>query len=506
MVNVIRRFQQPLLIALTVVVIIAFVILYGGPGARLDGLSKESVGKLYSRDVSPLEYRNAAKQFDVCRMLGMFDVIIPMAQNSRTMQDAVDHYAWNTLILRKEAAALGIHPTENEIAEAIRRLPAFQKDGHYDHSRYEMAMQTALLPRGISPTQFEEIIRDSLRLQAIRDAIAASSTPSKDELTTAYRRQYQKVEASAVRFSREEVSKSITVSEDDLKQTFEARKENLKTSEKRKVDVAFIAMPKVEKDGPRPEPEAIQKLADKASDLAAAVQEPGANFEEAAKRFELEVKTTAAFEAGDRLEELGNEPRISLAAFKLTQEKPFSEALGSSKGYFILRLKEVEEAKPLTFEEAKARLQESILKDRTRETLTLKASEARKKLEESLKAGKSFADAATEAALKAEAFEAFSRSESKITGADATLIQNSALDLEEGKISSPLESADGMVLVYLSKRLPIDPEDVEKQKAVLSPMLETQRTDGLLGEWIERRRLSAGLTQSANSESRPTAP
>jgi hypothetical protein len=62
------------------------------------------------------------------------------------------------------------------------------------------------------------------------------------------------------------------------------------------------------------------------------------------------------------------------------------------------------------------------------------------------------------------------------------------------------------VLVYLSKRLPIDPEDVEKQKAVLSPMLETQRTDGLLGEWIERRRLSAGLTQSANSESRPTAP
>jgi peptidyl-prolyl cis-trans isomerase D len=493
MVNLIRRFQQPLLVTLTIFVIIAFVVLYGGPGAQLDKLGADNIGKIYGRNVSTAEYRSIGRQFEITRLLGMFDLIIPLAQNARTMQEAVDNYVWNTLVLRQEAKNLGILPTETQITEAIQRMPAFQTNGQYDHGRYTNALQSALAPRGMGAEQFEELIRDSLRLQSIRDVINASSTPAPDELAAAYRKQYQKMEASVVRFSRTEMAKAVIISEEDLKTTFEARKETLKTPEKRKVELVTFPLPAVDKDGKRPEPETIQKLADKASDFSGALLEPGAKFEEVAQRFGVEVKTTGLFAPGDRVEELANQPRVSSAAFQLTVEKPVSEAVGSPKGYFVLHLLETQAARPLSLEEAKEQLTESLKSERTKETLSLKAAEAKTKIAEAIKAGKAFGEAAEASGLKAENLEAFSRSDSKLTGPDATLIQNSAADLAEGQISAPIEGAEGMLLVYLSKRLPVDAAEIDKKKEDLLPMLETQRTDGLLGEWMERQRAAAGV-------------
>ena len=49
------------------------------------------------------------------------------------------------------------------------------------------------------------------------------------------------------------------------------------------------------------------------------------------------------------------------------------------------------------------------------------------------------------------------------------------------------------LLVHVTKRLPIDPANLEKEKSNILPMLESQRTDGLLSEWVERQRAAAGL-------------
>lgn len=493
MVNLIRRFQQPLLISLTGLVIIAFVVLYGGPGAHLDKLGADNIGKIYGRNVSTAEYRSIGRQFEITRMLGMFDLIIPLAQNARTMQEAVDNYVWNTLVIRQSAKNLGLAPTETQIMEAIQRMPAFQTNGQYDHTRYTAALQTTLAPRGMGAEQFEELIRDSIRVESIRNIINTSSSPAPDELAAAYRKQYQQVEASVLRFPREEITKAITISEEDLKQAYEARKEGLKTPEKRKVEAALFPLPTVDKDGKRPDPETIQKLADRASDFAGALLEPGAKFEEIAKRFEVEVKTTGSFASGDRVEELAYQPRVSAAAFQLTPEKPFSEAVGSPKGYFVLHLKDTEAARPLSLDESKAQLTESLKSERTKETLSLKTAEAKGKIGDVMKAGKSFAEAAETIGLKAETLGVISRTDSKLKGPDANLIQNAAVDLQEGQTSAPLDGPEGMLLVHVSKRLPIDPTDIEKKKDSLVPMLETQRTDGLLGEWIERQRTLAGV-------------
>jgi peptidyl-prolyl cis-trans isomerase D len=493
MVNIFRRFQQPLLIILTVFVIVAFVVLYGGPGTRLDRLGSNKVATIYNRGVQPAEYSSIGRQFEICRMLGMFDLMIPLAQNARTMADAMDNYIWNTLVLRHEASRMGIQPSEVQVTEAIQRMPVFQTNGQYDHNRYMQAVQMALAPRGMNASHLEELVRDSIRMQTVRDVLSAGFTPAPDELEKAYASQYQKVEAAVIRLAREDVAKSVSVSDEEIKAAYETRKEGLKTPEKRKVQYVSFVLPKQEKDGPAPAAADLQKVADRADDFASALLAEGAKFADVAKRFELEVKTTGDFVLGERLAEFGNQTRVTAAAFKLAQEHPFSDTLQTEQGYTILNLVGIQPSKPLSLDEAKGQLSESLKADKVRETLALKAADVRKKVEEALKAGKTFAQAAEGAGVKTETLEPFSRSESKLTGDDASLIQNGAADLKAGQTSAPLDAPAGTLLVHVLKRQAIDPADLEKQKASLVPMLETQRVDGLLSEWIERQRSASGL-------------
>jgi hypothetical protein len=296
-----------------------------------------------------------------------------------------------------------------------------------------------------------------------------------------------------VRISKEEIAKTVSVSAEDLQSAFEARKDGLKTDEKRKVEYVHFELPKGEKEGERPSAEAMQKVVDKAADFAAAMMEQTSKIEDLAKQFEVEVKTSPMFAVGDRLQEFSNQPRVVNAAFQLTKEKPVSDIVATQQGYFVVKLLEVQDARPLSFDEAKAQLEERLKSERAREALSLKASEARGKIDEALKAGKEFTAAAAAAGLKAEVIEPFSRGDSSLKVEDASVIQNSALELKEGQMSAPLDGKDGSLIVFLSKKLPISEEDFEKQKAGLMPMLETGRVDGLLVEWIDRQRASSGL-------------
>lgn len=493
MVNLLRRFQQPVLITLTFFVIIAFVILYGGPGTRLDRLGSQHIAKIYDRNVQPAEYNAIGRMFEVCRTLGMLDVVIPLSQNARTMGEVTSNYVWNTMVLREQAREMGIQPTDNQVAEAIQKLPALQKSGQYDHERYLQMVQMVLSPRGMTSLHLEELIRDQIRLQTLRELFSASAAPAPDELEAAYARRHQKMEVGMVRILREDIAKGVSISAEEIQKAFDARKDNLKAPEKRKVQHVFFALPEKDPTATAPSAEEMQKVADKAADFSVAVMAAGAKFEDVAKQFSMEVKSSPLFAQGESVPDFANQGRVTSVAFSLSEEKPVSDPVPTDKGYYILRLEKIEGARPLTLEEATGQLTESLRSDRVRETLSLKAAEARKKIEEALKGGKTFVQAAEVAGYKADLPEPFSRSDSPLKGPDAGLIQNALTDLKEGATSQPLDSAQGTLLVHLIARKPVDPADFEEKKKELVLMLQSQRADDLLVEWVDRKRAAAGL-------------
>jgi predicted PhzF superfamily epimerase YddE/YHI9 len=110
-----------------------------------------------------------------------------------------------------------------------------------------------------------------------------------------------------------------------------------------------------------------------------------------------------------------------------------------------------------------------------------------------MKAGKSFAEAATAAGVKAEPFPAFSRREPKFDQPDAQEVMIAAIDLEPGQMSAFMPTGSGGALVQVEKREPIDDAKFEKDKTLTVMALSRGRRESVFGEWWKARRKEAGI-------------
>src|SRR3954463_5338131 len=75
MVNLIRRFQKPLLMLVAAVTIVSFVIFFNIPGARGGGFRSEKIGTISGRDFTRAQEEQASRRFEVCFALQMADLL-----------------------------------------------------------------------------------------------------------------------------------------------------------------------------------------------------------------------------------------------------------------------------------------------------------------------------------------------------------------------------------------------------------------------------------------------
>ena len=136
------------------------------------------------------------------------------------------------------------------------------------------------------------------------------------------------------------------------------------------------------------------------------VDNEGEDFEAIAKDSGYEIKKSEFFSKADPPKELSGVidslqiGKISDAAFELPEDGDSDEKLSdpyrTSDGWFLIRLDEVKESLPLTFEQAKVQVTVDLKKRMAREQMIKEANELFGQLTEKIEAGKSFADAAKE--------------------------------------------------------------------------------------------------------------
>ncbi|MDQ3623184.1 MAG: SurA N-terminal domain-containing protein [Verrucomicrobiota bacterium] len=501
MINVFRRYQQGLMIVVTVLVIIAFAWLYNDT-RMFDRIGADTVGSIYGRPVTQAEYLRESRKFDICYDLRMGEFLESMIAGSQaqTRDAATSAYVWNSLILRHEAEALGIQPTDDDVVEAIQKLPAFHTNGAFDPNKYNAFVQRGLTPRGFTPEQLEELMRDQLRLEKIKDLLGATVAPVPSEIRSAYERGYQKTELSVIRWKLDDFNKEIKIAEEDLKKRFEEQKDQLKSPEKRKVKFVAFTLPEPEKDKPLAGKErvaAMQKLADRATEFSVAMAENGASFEEVAKKFDVPVQETPEFAMTDPPPALGNSEIATQAAFSLARETPNSDVVTTDSGYYVLQLAGLAEARPLAFEEARGRLTEELTQQRAFEALSAKAKEARAKVEAEMKAGKSVADAAQAAGVKAEPFPPFSMAEQpKRDQPDAQDIVRRSQEMKVGELSDFVPTGAGGLLLHVHARPPVDETLFEKEKPLIADSLDRMQREVAFQQWLKDRRTAAGVVSA----------
>src|SRR4029077_20072428 len=153
--------------------------------------------------------------------------------------------------------------------------------------------------------------------------------------------------------------------------------------------------------------EALQKLADRATDVTQALLEKGADFKQAATKSQLSVHEAGEFTAAEPDPQLKGDPQLVATAFKLSEQEPHSDAVQVTDGFYILHLTGKTEARPLALEEAKPKIVDALKKTRTRELMSTKGAQMVQQFREAKKSGQPPEGVIEKAGVKPEKLTAF---------------------------------------------------------------------------------------------------
>jgi hypothetical protein len=468
-------------------------------------IGRDHFARIYDRNVSILEAQQFARLLSLGQALGMSDFVGTMTAGAGSNQNqATVQFIVNLLILRHEAERLGLRPSSSEVADVVRKLPAFQGESGFDINKFNDLVQNGLAPLGLSEDHIEQLVRDQISLNEIQKLLAAGVSLPKSELDENFQRGYDKLYVSVIRFRAGDFDKDVKITDEDVQKYYDAHKAELKTDEKRKVEFVQLTLSEEEKKlAGKERIEALQKLADRATDFTQALLEKGADFKQAAAKSQLPVHETGEFTATEPDPQLKVDPRLGAAAFKLSVEDPHSDAVQVADGFYILHLIGKTEARPLALEEGKPKIVEALKKTRSRELMSTKSAELVQQLREAKKSDQPVDAVIEKAGVKPEKLPAFSlideeseKSEGdrqKKQSPELLTIKDAVVLLNPGDVTDFVPSGTDGLIAILEKREPLGDAAAGDKKAAFEKRILENKERIVLIEWLRDRQQSAGL-------------
>jgi len=468
-------------------------------------IGRDHFARIYDRNVSMLEAQQIARLLSLAQALGMSDFVGTMTAGAGLNQNqAAFQFIVNLLVLRHEAERLGLRPSSSEIADVVRKLPAFQGESGFDINKFNDLVQNGLAPLGLAEEHIEQLVRDQICLSEIQKLLAAGVSLPKSELDENFQRGYDKLYVSVIRFRSTDFDKDIKINDEDVQKYYEAHKAELKTDEKRKVEFVQLTLNEKEiKLEGKERIEALQKLADRATDFTQALLEKGADFKQAAAKFQLPLHETGEFTAAEPDPQLKGDRQLGAAAFKLSPEEPHSDAVQVADGFYILYLTGKTEARPLTLEEAKPKIVDALKKTRARELMSTKGAELVQQLRETKQSGQTPEATIEKAGVKPERLPAFSLIEEESEKSEGNerrkqspellTLKDAVALLNPGDVTDFVPSGTDGLIAILEKREPLADANAGDKKAAFEKRILENKQRIVLIEWLRDRQQAAGL-------------
>jgi peptidyl-prolyl cis-trans isomerase D len=503
MMKLLRRHKDWLMIVIAILAI-PFVF-YFVQRPDYGAMRSDRFARIYDRNVSILEAQQIVRLLGLAQALGMSDFVQTLTAGAGLNQNQIAvQFIVNLLVLRHEAERLGLRPSAPEIADVVRKLPAFQGESGFDINKFSDFVQHGLGPMGLGEEHIEQLVRDELSLNEIKRLLAAGITVSKGELDENFQRGYDKFYVSVIRFRPTDFDKGVTVNDEDVQKYYDAHKAELKTDEKRKVQFVQLGLTEEQKKLTGKERiEPLQKLSDRATDFTQALLEKGADFKQVAGKFQLPVRETSEFTAAAPDPQLKIDPQLGAAAFKLSVQEPNSDPIQVADGFYILHLAGITEARSLTLDEAKPKIVDALKKSRSREVMSTKGAEVVNQLREATKSGQSLEAGIQKTGVKPEKIAPFSLIEEEKTKPegkepkneppDLAAIKDAVAFLNPGEISDFVPSGENGLIAVLEKREPSAEANAAEKKAAFEKRLLDNKQRIVFYEWLHDRQQAAGL-------------
>ena len=505
MIKILRKHRNWLMIVIAILAL-PFCIYF--VKSDVGAIRPDTFTRLYNRNITMVEARRDANLFQLASLLGISELQDGLAPGGGGKEnEKIVTFIINLIVLRHEAERLGIEPSDTEIVGAVKNFPGLQGPSGFDAAKYDQVEKNVLPALGFTDEQLRELARDGLCLKRIKEVVTSGVALPESESKSNYEQLYSRNFVSVVRMHSVDFSKDIKPADEQLKQYYEAHKGELKTEEKRKVELVRLTLTDEQKKlKDRERIDTLQKLADHANDVSQALLEKGADFHQVAGKFQLPVDSTTEFTSSAPDPKLKADPQLTPAAFKLTAQEPNSDPLQTADGFVILHLAGVVDARPLSLDEAKQKIVDQIKSQRARELATQKGRQVAEALKNALKAGKALPAALQNAGgLKPEKLEAFTLSDEneaknpaekpKNEPADMTMIKNVSAQLTPGEASDFIPWADGGFIILLEKRDPPDPAKYQQAKTTFEERYLKTAREYVFMEWLRDRQRVAGLAK-----------
>ena len=502
MIQVLRKNQRVLMLVVAVLTIVAFIFLYNT--TQLDELATIENPTIYGKALTPLAIDRQVKNYQLTLALGQFELLQKLGGTAPDEDRALTEFVWNLLVLQHQSRELGIEPTDDQVANRIKQVPIFQAGGQFDPLKYGQFVSEQLAPRGFTERQLEEVIRDSLRLEALSKIVEAPAAISEGEMQ-AMARAFQPVTAGFVRFERKQENDKIQISPEEVSSIHQQNQSAFMANETREARCVVFELPADSKLEGKEKVDALQKLANAASELTDSLAQAGASLEQlAAKAGAKIIKLTAFDRTGSPAQapsSLNSEAMADLApaAFLVPKAGSTSDVIQSGDAFYIIEVTAVNPARPLTLEEARPRIEEQLRAQKAEQIFTADATSAANALRAAVAGGKSFAEAAAAQNLKVEEIKnVVAAAES--TSPENQAIAGSTLLLKEGGISN-LEGAPwGAFVAQLQFRAPIDQMAFGARETQIRESLLRNKRDLLFMEWLRVSREAARITVPAGRQ------
>ncbi|NDY97089.1 SurA N-terminal domain-containing protein [Wenzhouxiangella limi] len=509
------------IVAIFILGLLAIPFLFFGMESYISAVPQDAVATVADEEITTTEFQSSFARHRAELRQQQGDDYDEIATNQPAARRQHLEQMIDERLLRHHAESMGLTISATMLRDIIAQIPAFQIDGNFDGESYRQALRAS----GRTPRGFEQELREDLLTRMLPTTLSFSTVVTEAEIdrmlslenetrqislvdvpVAPYRDQVEVTEQAVAEYyeanqddflTTEEVSiryieldaqaltSDLTLTEDELRQRYEAASQRYLTPEARQASHILI---ETDHEGSDEEARAL------ATQLYERALE-GEAFEDLAREFSDDPGSAEIggelgwIEPGDMVEAFED------ALFDLTFSGEIGEPVRSPFGWHVIRLDEIREPEGKSFEEAR----EEILaeyREREAEALYIELSD---RLVDLVFADDSSLDPlAEELALEIERTEPFSRAGSEEGVASNQRVVDAAFSdrvLLDGTVSDPIElDRNQLVVVEVEEHFPAEPQPLE---AVADRIRERLIADG--AREMARERAESLKEQAAGS-------
>lgn len=197
----------------------------------------EALATVNGEKISQQEFDNALRQQQGRMREMMGDKFDPAIFDKPEIKHSILENLATQRLLALQAHSAGLTVSDEQLAQVIAGIEAFQKDGKFDKQRYESVLRS----QNMSPLVFESRVQQELGMRQLTDAYANNGFASNSAADNLIRLNEQQRVISTSQIMADSFLKQITVNDAAVKAYYEKNAAEFQTPEQARVEYVMLS-------------------------------------------------------------------------------------------------------------------------------------------------------------------------------------------------------------------------------------------------------------------------